>query len=152
MTLAEARNVQGPAFPVGHGDEIPGQNLTQRRSVANHHLAAAVGDEENETTADLQLQEIHQQRRRLPQLRTGRIDEEEDDLLDGVAVEIGAAVERMRDAVALRRIGEARRQVGAGIGRAGGGAELGGVIGMMPYLQRSAIQASASVLAAIEAL
>lgn len=39
-----------------------------------------------------------------------------------------------------------------GPGRAGGGAELGGVIGMMPYLQRSAIQASASVLAAIEAL
>lgn len=39
-----------------------------------------------------------------------------------------------------------------GPGRAGGGAELGGVIGMMPYLQRSAIQASAEVLAAIEAL
>jgi oxepin-CoA hydrolase / 3-oxo-5,6-dehydrosuberyl-CoA semialdehyde dehydrogenase len=37
-----------------------------------------------------------------------------------------------------------------GPGRAGGGAELGGVIGMMPYLQRSAIQASASVLEAIE--
>ena len=29
-----------------------------------------------------------------------------------------------------------------GPGRAGGGAELGGTIGMMPYLQRSAIQAS----------
>lgn len=39
-----------------------------------------------------------------------------------------------------------------GPGRAGGGAELGGVIGMMPYLQRSAIQASAAVLAAIEAV
>ena len=39
-----------------------------------------------------------------------------------------------------------------GPGRAGGGAELGGTIGMMPYLQRSAIQASAEVLAAIEAL
>lgn len=37
-----------------------------------------------------------------------------------------------------------------GPGRAGGGAELGGVIGMMPYMQRSAIQASASVLEAIE--
>lgn len=36
-----------------------------------------------------------------------------------------------------------------GPGRAGGGAELGGTIGMMPYLQRSAIQASASVLDAI---
>lgn len=39
-----------------------------------------------------------------------------------------------------------------GPGRAGGGAELGGVIGMMPYMQRSAIQASASVLDAIEAI
>jgi oxepin-CoA hydrolase/3-oxo-5,6-dehydrosuberyl-CoA semialdehyde dehydrogenase len=39
-----------------------------------------------------------------------------------------------------------------GPGRAGGGAELGGTIGMMPYLQRSAIQASAAMLAAIEAL
>lgn len=39
-----------------------------------------------------------------------------------------------------------------GPGRAGGGAELGGTIGMMPYLQRSAIQASAEVLAAIETL
>ena len=37
-----------------------------------------------------------------------------------------------------------------GPGRAGGGAELGGTRGMMPYLQRSAIQASADVLAAIE--
>lgn len=36
-----------------------------------------------------------------------------------------------------------------GPGRAGGGAELGGVIGMMPYLQRSAIQASDRILAAI---
>lgn len=39
-----------------------------------------------------------------------------------------------------------------GPGRAGGGAELGGTIGMMPYLQRSAIQASAAVLEAIEGL
>jgi oxepin-CoA hydrolase/3-oxo-5,6-dehydrosuberyl-CoA semialdehyde dehydrogenase len=39
-----------------------------------------------------------------------------------------------------------------GPGRAGGGAELGGVIGMMPYLQRSAIQASAAMLGAIEAI
>lgn len=38
-----------------------------------------------------------------------------------------------------------------GPGRAGGGAELGGIIGMMPYLQRTAIQASANVLDAIEA-
>jgi oxepin-CoA hydrolase/3-oxo-5,6-dehydrosuberyl-CoA semialdehyde dehydrogenase len=37
-----------------------------------------------------------------------------------------------------------------GPGRAGGGAELGGVIGMMPYLQRSAIQGSAAVLKAVE--
>lgn len=37
-----------------------------------------------------------------------------------------------------------------GPGRAGGGAELGGFIGMMPYLQRSAIQASNAVLEAIE--
>ena len=37
-----------------------------------------------------------------------------------------------------------------GPGRAGGGAELGGVIGMMPYMQRSAIQASAAVLEALE--
>lgn len=36
-----------------------------------------------------------------------------------------------------------------GPGRAGGGAELGGTIGMMPYLQRSAIQASGSILDAI---
>lgn len=33
-----------------------------------------------------------------------------------------------------------------GPGRAGGGAELGGVIGMMPYLQRSALQADAATL------
>jgi oxepin-CoA hydrolase / 3-oxo-5,6-dehydrosuberyl-CoA semialdehyde dehydrogenase len=39
-----------------------------------------------------------------------------------------------------------------GPGRAGGGAELGGTIGMMPYLQRSAIQASAAVLEAIASL
>jgi len=39
-----------------------------------------------------------------------------------------------------------------GPGRAGGGAELGGTIGMMPYMQRSAIQASAAVLEAIEGL
>lgn len=39
-----------------------------------------------------------------------------------------------------------------GPGRAGGGAELGGVIGMMPYLQRSAIQASAAMLETIEQL
>ncbi|MXO73002.1 phenylacetic acid degradation bifunctional protein PaaZ [Alteraurantiacibacter buctensis] len=36
-----------------------------------------------------------------------------------------------------------------GPGRAGGGAELGGIIGMMPYLQRSAIQASDRILTAI---
>jgi len=36
-----------------------------------------------------------------------------------------------------------------GPGRAGGGAELGGMIGMMPYLQRSAIQASEAILATI---
>jgi oxepin-CoA hydrolase / 3-oxo-5,6-dehydrosuberyl-CoA semialdehyde dehydrogenase len=39
-----------------------------------------------------------------------------------------------------------------GPGRAGGGAELGGTIGMMPYLQRSAIQASEAVLEALAAL
>ncbi len=39
-----------------------------------------------------------------------------------------------------------------GPGRAGGGAELGGVIGMMPYLQRSAIQASGAMLEAIEGM
>ena len=39
-----------------------------------------------------------------------------------------------------------------GPGRAGGSAELGGTIGMMPYLQRSAIQSSARVLEAIEGL
>lgn len=39
-----------------------------------------------------------------------------------------------------------------GPGRAGGGAELGGVIGMMPYMQRTAIQGSAAVLEAIEGL
>lgn len=39
-----------------------------------------------------------------------------------------------------------------GPGRAGGGAELGGVIGMMPYLQRSAIQASDALLQAIAGL
>lgn len=39
-----------------------------------------------------------------------------------------------------------------GPGRAGGGAELGGQIGMMPYLQRSAIQASSAMLDAIERL
>jgi len=36
-----------------------------------------------------------------------------------------------------------------GPGRAGGGAELGGTIGMMPYLQRSAIQGSEAVLEAV---
>ncbi|GGB94804.1 hypothetical protein GCM10011494_11610 [Novosphingobium endophyticum] len=39
-----------------------------------------------------------------------------------------------------------------GPGRAGGGAELGGVIGMMPYLQRSAIQGSNGMIEAIEGL
>jgi len=39
-----------------------------------------------------------------------------------------------------------------GPGRAGGGAELGGVIGMMPYLQRSAIQASGAMLEALAGL
>lgn len=39
-----------------------------------------------------------------------------------------------------------------GPGRAGGGAELGGLIGMMPYMQRSAIQADAATLEAIEGL
>lgn len=39
-----------------------------------------------------------------------------------------------------------------GPGRAGGGAELGGTIGMMPYMQRSAIQATEAVLEAIEGL
>ncbi|WP_337180564.1 phenylacetic acid degradation bifunctional protein PaaZ [Sphingopyxis granuli] len=37
-----------------------------------------------------------------------------------------------------------------GPGRAGGGAELGGAIGMQPYLQRTAIQASAEMLAELE--
>lgn len=36
-----------------------------------------------------------------------------------------------------------------GPGRAGGGAELGGVIGMLPYMQRSALQASDAVLEAV---
>lgn len=39
-----------------------------------------------------------------------------------------------------------------GPGRAGGGAELGGVIGMMPYLQRSAIQGSEATLKTIAGL
>lgn len=39
-----------------------------------------------------------------------------------------------------------------GPGRAGGGAELGGVIGMMPYMQRSAIQGSAAILDSIEGI
>lgn len=39
-----------------------------------------------------------------------------------------------------------------GPGRAGGGAELGGVIGMMPYLQRSALQGSSAILETIEGL
>lgn len=39
-----------------------------------------------------------------------------------------------------------------GPGRAGGGAELGGVIGMMPYLQRSAIQGSAKILETVAGL
>jgi oxepin-CoA hydrolase/3-oxo-5,6-dehydrosuberyl-CoA semialdehyde dehydrogenase len=37
-----------------------------------------------------------------------------------------------------------------GPGRAGGGAELGGVIGMMAYMQRTAIQGSAKILETIE--
>lgn len=39
-----------------------------------------------------------------------------------------------------------------GPGRAGGGAELGGVIGMMPYLQRTALQGGARILDEIAAL
>lgn len=33
-----------------------------------------------------------------------------------------------------------------GPGRAGGSAELGGIIGMMPYLQRTAMQAAPATL------
>lgn len=39
-----------------------------------------------------------------------------------------------------------------GPGRAGGGAELGGIIGMMPYMQRSAIQANEATLQMISEL
>ncbi len=39
-----------------------------------------------------------------------------------------------------------------GPGRAGGGAELGGILGMMPYLQRSALQAAPATLDMLEGM